>query len=96
MGLYRNSSDPHCGLLRGGNAVKGGSIKTTLYVSGARVTIILVAMTTAAAIYGGINTGLPADGDNFGLCPLRTCATPTGKSAYRVRAGVAKSFADVH
>ena len=37
--------------LRGGNAVKGGSIRTILYVSGALVTIILIAVTTVAAIH---------------------------------------------
>jgi uncharacterized MAPEG superfamily protein len=36
--------------LRGGNAAKGGSIRTILYVSGALVTIILIAVTTIAAI----------------------------------------------
>ncbi len=36
--------------LRGGNAAKGGSIRTILYVSGALVTIILIAITTVAAI----------------------------------------------
>jgi uncharacterized MAPEG superfamily protein len=35
--------------LRGGNAAKGGSIRTILYVSGALVTIILIVMTTVAA-----------------------------------------------
>jgi uncharacterized MAPEG superfamily protein len=37
--------------LRGGNAAKGGSIRTILYVSGALVTIILIAMTAVAAIH---------------------------------------------
>jgi uncharacterized MAPEG superfamily protein len=37
--------------LRGGNAAKGGSIRTILYVSGALVTIILIVVTTVAAIY---------------------------------------------
>ena len=37
--------------LRGGNAAKGGSIRTILYVSGALVTIILIAVTTVAAIH---------------------------------------------
>jgi uncharacterized MAPEG superfamily protein len=36
--------------LRGGNAAKGGSIRTIFYVSGALVTIILIAVTTVAAI----------------------------------------------
>lgn len=36
--------------LRGGNAAKGGSIRTVLYVSGALVTIILIAVATVAAI----------------------------------------------
>ena len=37
--------------LRGGNAAKGGSIRTVLYVSGALVTIILIAVTAVAAIH---------------------------------------------
>jgi hypothetical protein len=37
--------------LRGGNAAKGGSIRTILYVSGALVTIILIGVTAVAAIY---------------------------------------------
>ncbi|MCK1423013.1 MAPEG family protein [Bradyrhizobium sp. 182] len=37
--------------LRGGKAAKGGSIRTILYVSGALVTIILIA-TTAVAVIG--------------------------------------------
>jgi uncharacterized MAPEG superfamily protein len=37
--------------LRGGNAAKGGSIRTILYVSGALVTVILIGMTTVAAIH---------------------------------------------
>jgi uncharacterized MAPEG superfamily protein len=36
--------------LRGGNAAKGGSIRTILYVSGALATIVLIAITTVAAI----------------------------------------------
>src|SRR5262249_32874327 len=36
--------------LRGGNAAKGGSFRTILYVSGALVTIILFAVTAVAAI----------------------------------------------
>ena len=36
--------------LRGGKAAKGGSIRTILYVSGALVTIVLIAVTTVAAI----------------------------------------------
>jgi len=39
--------------LRGGNAAKGGSIRTILYVSGALVTIILIVMTAVAAIHQG-------------------------------------------
>ncbi len=39
--------------LRGGNAAKGGSIRTILYVSGALVTIILIVVTTVAAIHQG-------------------------------------------
>ena len=35
--------------LRGGNAAKGGSIRTILYVSVALVTIILIVMTAVAA-----------------------------------------------
>jgi uncharacterized MAPEG superfamily protein len=37
--------------LRGGNAAKGGSIRTVLYVSGALVTVVLIAATTVAAIH---------------------------------------------
>jgi uncharacterized MAPEG superfamily protein len=37
--------------LRGGKAARGGSIRTILYVSGALVTIILIATTAIAAIY---------------------------------------------
>lgn len=37
--------------LRGGKAAKGGSIRTILYVSGALVTIILIAVTAVAAIH---------------------------------------------
>lgn len=37
--------------LRGGNAAKGGSVRTVLYVSGALVTIILIAVTAVAAIH---------------------------------------------
>jgi uncharacterized MAPEG superfamily protein len=37
--------------LRGGKAAKGGSIRTILYVSGALITIILIAVTAAAAIH---------------------------------------------
>jgi uncharacterized MAPEG superfamily protein len=36
--------------LRGGKAAKGGSIRTILYVSGAAVTVILIATTAVAAI----------------------------------------------
>ena len=36
--------------LRGGNAAKGGSIRTILYVSGALVTIVLIVTTIVAAI----------------------------------------------
>ena len=36
--------------LRGGSAAKGGSIRTILYVSGALVTIILIAVSIVAAI----------------------------------------------
>ena len=36
--------------LRGGNAAKGGSVRTILYVSGALVTVILIVVTGAAAI----------------------------------------------
>ncbi|MBR0875048.1 MAPEG family protein [Bradyrhizobium tropiciagri] len=36
--------------LRGGNAAKGGSIRTILYVSGALVTVVLIAVTAVAAI----------------------------------------------
>jgi uncharacterized MAPEG superfamily protein len=37
--------------LRGGNAAKGGSIRTILYVSGALVTVILVVVTGWATIH---------------------------------------------
>jgi uncharacterized MAPEG superfamily protein len=37
--------------LRGGKAAKGGSIRTVLYVSGALVTIVLIAATAVAAIH---------------------------------------------
>lgn len=37
--------------LRGGNAARGGSIRTVLYVSGALVTIVLIAVTAVAAIH---------------------------------------------
>jgi uncharacterized MAPEG superfamily protein len=36
--------------LRGGNAAKGGSIRTILYVSGALVTVVLMVITAVAAI----------------------------------------------
>ena len=36
--------------LRGGNAAKGGSIRTILYVSGALVTVVLIAVTMVAAV----------------------------------------------
>jgi uncharacterized MAPEG superfamily protein len=36
--------------LRGGKAAKGGSIRTVLYVSGALVTLLLIAVTAVAAI----------------------------------------------
>jgi uncharacterized MAPEG superfamily protein len=37
--------------LRGGKAAKGGSIRTILYLSGAFVTVVLIAMTAVAAIH---------------------------------------------
>jgi len=37
--------------LRGGNAAKGGSIRTVLYVSGALVTVVLIIVTGWAAIH---------------------------------------------
>jgi uncharacterized MAPEG superfamily protein len=37
--------------LRGGNAAKGGSVRTILYVSGALVTIVLIGATAVAAIH---------------------------------------------
>lgn len=37
--------------LRGGKAAKGGSIRTILYVSGALMTIILIATTTVATVH---------------------------------------------
>ena len=36
--------------LGGGNAAKGGNVRTILYVSGALVTVLLIAITTVAAI----------------------------------------------
>lgn len=36
--------------LRGGNAAKGGSIRTILYVAGALTTVVLIAMTVVAAV----------------------------------------------
>jgi uncharacterized MAPEG superfamily protein len=38
--------------LRGGNAAKGGSVRTILYVSGALMTIVLIVTTMVAAIQG--------------------------------------------
>jgi uncharacterized MAPEG superfamily protein len=41
----------HLGIyLRGGNAAKGGSVRTILYVSGALVTLVLVVVTGWAAV----------------------------------------------
>ncbi|MCA6122614.1 MAPEG family protein [Bradyrhizobium sp. WSM 1704] len=37
--------------LRGGKAAKGGSIRTVLYVSGALVTVVVIAVTALAAIH---------------------------------------------
>jgi uncharacterized MAPEG superfamily protein len=37
--------------LRGGNAAKGGNVRTVLYVSGAAVTAILIVITGWVAIY---------------------------------------------
>jgi uncharacterized MAPEG superfamily protein len=37
--------------LRGGKAAKGGSVRTILYVSGALVTVVLIAVTAMAAIH---------------------------------------------
>jgi uncharacterized MAPEG superfamily protein len=37
--------------LRGGNAAKGGSVRTILYISGALVILILVVVTGRAAIH---------------------------------------------
>ncbi len=37
--------------LRGGNAAKGGSLRTVLYVSGALVTVVLVVVTGWSAIH---------------------------------------------
>lgn len=37
--------------LRGGNAAKGGSVRTILYVSGALVTVVLIVVTGWAAIH---------------------------------------------
>ena len=49
MGLHSNRLVHVAVYLRGGNAAKGGNIRTILYVSGALVTIILIVMTTVAA-----------------------------------------------
>jgi uncharacterized MAPEG superfamily protein len=40
--------------LRGGNAAKGGNVRTILYVAGALVTAILIVVTGWAAIHRGI------------------------------------------
>jgi len=37
--------------LRGGKAAKGGSIRTILYVSGALITVVLIAVTVVATSY---------------------------------------------
>jgi uncharacterized MAPEG superfamily protein len=37
--------------LRGGDAAKGGSVRTILYISGALITLILIVVTGWAAIY---------------------------------------------
>jgi uncharacterized MAPEG superfamily protein len=37
--------------LRGGKAAKGGSVRTILYVSGAFVTVVLIAVTAVATIH---------------------------------------------
>jgi hypothetical protein len=37
--------------LRGGNAAKGGGVRTILYVSGALITVILIVVTGWVAIY---------------------------------------------
>jgi uncharacterized MAPEG superfamily protein len=39
--------------LRGGNAAKGGSVRTILYVSGALVAVALIVVTAWTAIYRG-------------------------------------------
>ena len=39
--------------LRGGNAAKGGSVRTILYVSGALVAVALIVVTGWTAIYRG-------------------------------------------
>src|SRR3569832_1486166 len=41
--------------LRGGKAAKGGSIRTILYVSGALITVVLIAVTVVATMYLSIN-----------------------------------------
>lgn len=37
--------------LRGGNAAKGGGVRTIVYVSGALITVILIVVTGCVAIY---------------------------------------------
>jgi hypothetical protein len=54
MGLRCNSSYPRRAVavyLRGGKAAKGGSIRTIIYVSGALVTVVLIAVTAVATIH---------------------------------------------
>lgn len=48
--------------LRGGNAAKGGSIRTILYVSGALVTIALIFVTGVSASYWDIDRTWPGEG----------------------------------
>ncbi|TPN43337.1 MAPEG family protein [Mesorhizobium sp. B1-1-7] len=51
VGLHLAIRLVHCGIyIRGGNAAKGGSIRTILYVSGALVTAVLIVMTGWAVI----------------------------------------------
>jgi hypothetical protein len=51
MGPCSDPPDSQVTYLRGGNAAKGGSVRTILYVSGALVTVILIVVTGWAAIY---------------------------------------------
>jgi hypothetical protein len=52
VGLHLAIRLIHLGIyLRGGNAAKGGSVRTVLYVSGALVTLALILVTGWAALH---------------------------------------------